>query len=235
MKKVLVVEDEETSFLTIDRALSSDYEILRVKTVEHSKAAMNNFQFDLFLLDIMLPDGDGFQIFHHLKTLPQHQDKPVLFLTARSGVDDKVLGLNLGADDYLTKPIDPKELKARIDNRIQKYSANSHSKALDFGPILLDQDRQLVQLRDQYGQEDLSLTPIEFKILSFLCKNVNQTFTREQVIHNVWGNAIHIQPRNVDTHITSIRKKLKQQGASIESVYGSGYRFNPNTLEKHSA
>lgn len=227
MMKIFVVEDEETSFRSIEHALSSRYQITRAKTVEESKRILQTENFDLLILDLILPDGDGYQVLAHIKGLNHLHDKPSMFLSAKDQIEDKVLGLKLGADDYLTKPIDPKELLARVDNKINRFQQMQRPILIEFGNMSLNPQTQMVSILEEGRVEDLSLTPIEFKILLQLTQHSNQVFSREDLIKKVWGGSIHIQPRNIDTHVNSIRKKLKQYGPTIESVYGSGYRFNP--------
>jgi DNA-binding response OmpR family regulator len=235
MKNIFVVEDEETSFRSIEHALSPQFNIIRAKTVQESRKILENIQPDLILLDLMLPDGDGFQVLGYIKGLAHLSDKPCMFLSSKGEVDNKVLGLKLGADDYLTKPIEPKELLARVENKISRYEKFKAPALLEFGNLSLNPETQMVSISKEGRIEDLSLTPIEFKILLQLTQNSNQVFSREDLIKKVWGNAIHIQPRNIDTHVNSIRKKLQDYGNSIESVYGSGYRFNPNIVQRNYA
>lgn len=235
MLKIFIVEDEETSFRTIQHALGSRYHITRAKNVSESRSILQHENFDIMILDLVLPDGDGYQVLSFIKSLPHLSEKPSMFLSAKDQVDDKILGLKLGADDYLTKPIDPKELLARVDNKIQRFQKLQKPILIEIGNLSLNPQTQMLSIVENGKMEDLSLTPIEFKILLQLTQNSNQVFSREDLIKKIWGDSIHIQPRNIDTHINSIRKKLKNYGPSIESVYGSGYRFNPVTANNKAA
>lgn len=232
---VFIVEDEETSYRAIEFALSSDFNLFRAKSVAESRQYLTYNEPDILLLDLILPDGDGYQVLTYAKSLTHLSDKPMMFLSSREEVENKVLSLNLGADDYLTKPIQPQELLARIRNKIHRFQELQKPSILEFGNLSVNPQTQMVSILDEGKLEDLSLTPIEFKILFQLTQNHNQVFSREDLIHKVWGNAIHIQPRNIDTHINSIRKKLKKYSGSIESVYGSGYRFNPDVTKVRAA
>lgn len=237
MYNILVVEDEDTSFEIIQRALLGEFNIKRASSVSEAiHYTKENVNYDLFLLDVVLPDGDGYQIISSIKEHPTLSHVPCIFLSSKTEVNHKVLGLQLGADDYIEKPFSPVELKARIMNKIMKNKANSGNRPIDFGNFNIDPISQKAEMRSDIGNmTEINLTPIEFKILLHLAQNTNEIFSRESLIKKVWGNTIHIQPRNVDTHITSIRKKLKGYGPCLESIYGSGYRFNPNYIKENAS
>jgi DNA-binding response OmpR family regulator len=150
----------------------------------------------------------------------------VIFLTAKNSVSDKVLGFSVGADDFISKPFDGLELKARVDSRLRKRDRErAESDILKLGDIEINKSTQKVQIFENGQATDIDLTPIEFKLLLFLCKEVNKVYSRDEILNSVWGESIHVYSRSVDTHISKLRKKLGSKSSYIESVHGSGYRF----------
>lgn len=152
---------------------------------------------------------------------------PVIFLTAKTLTSDKVMGFSLGADDFITKPFDALELKARIESQLRKRDQRiSLGHHLVFGDLEIDKNMQRAQIKSNGVASPVELTPIEFKILLFLCLTPNQAQTRDCILNAVWGETVHVFSRSVDTHISKLRKKLGVYADAIESVAGSGYRFH---------
>ncbi|MFK8138566.1 MAG: response regulator transcription factor [Bdellovibrionales bacterium] len=228
MQNLLVVEDDNISFKAIQHALESRYHLTNVTTVKDASEQLQLRKYDLILLDLILPDGNGYQIISYMKQYSLLKDIPTIILSSKISIENKVLGLNLGANDYMEKPFHPVELTARIENKINKNQSKALDKIIDLNQLKIDLVVQSVSLVSQNIENRINLTPIEFKILCYLAKHSHQVFSRDEIIEKIWGDSIHIQARNVDTHITSIRKKLIHLAGCIESVYGSGYRFNPD-------
>ncbi|BBN97617.1 response regulator transcription factor [Sporolactobacillus terrae] len=200
-----------------------------VEAVDGNEALMKleNQSFDLVVLDVMMPQMDGWQVCQWIR---EKRSVPILMLTALGTTKDKVQGLGLGADDYLTKPFDPEELIARVHALIRRASAVSLSQAghhvLDFPDLTIDSDGRQVCIYDQ----PIELTNKEFDLFSMLAENSGRVLSREQLIEKIWGYEFEGDTRVVDLHIKNIREKLKDAGLSyspIQTAWGVGYKFNP--------
>lgn len=231
MARVLVVEDERELADLIRRELAFAGHEVRVEGDGPSAVeAVNTWNPDLMLLDVMLPGFDGLEVTRRVRA--QHAT-PILMLTARSTELDKVLGLELGADDYLTKPFSMRELLARVHavlRRVELIRARSvaeqASTRLEFPGLTIDPDAHDVISEG----EPVSLTATEFNLLKLLASNPNRVFSREYLLEEVWGGDVAIFDRTVDSHIQRLRKKLggaNSPGDYIETVWGVGYRFSP--------
>ena len=226
MHNVLLVEDSSDAFNLVKRALGSSVHLEWAKSLGEASRTLQKKNFDLILLDVMLPDGDGYRLCSILQTDDQLKNVPVIFLTAKNSVSDKVLGFSVGADDFISKPFDGLELKARVDSRLRKRDRERmESDILKLGDIEINKSTQKVQVFESGQNTDIDLTPIEFKLLLFLCKELNKVYSRDEILNSVWGESIHVYSRSVDTHISKLRKKLGSKANYIESVHGSGYRF----------
>ena len=174
---------------------------------------------NLVLLDIMLPEEDGLTILHRIRNAPRTRRLPVILLTAKGTEYDKVLGLDGGADDYVTKPFGMMELLSRIRALLRR--TEKESGAYRCGILTVDTGRHTVRVRDQ----EVSLTQKEFEVLCLLLKNRGQVLSREQLIENVWGYAFTGESRTVDVHVRTLRQKLGEAGAYIETVRGYGSKI----------
>ena len=177
--------------------------------------------FDLLLLDIMLPEEDGLQVLKRLRSMPATKTLPVIMLTAKSTEYDKVLGLDEGADDYVAKPFGMMELLSRIRALLRRTETENGT--LRCGILEVDPGQHIVRVR---GQETV-LTQKEFEVLCLLLRNPGQVLSREQLIENVWGYAFTGESRTVDVHVRTLRQKLGEAGAYIETVRGYGYKISP--------
>lgn len=225
-KKLLVVEDAADYQLVIKSALKDDYELTFASSTEETYQVLRDDSFDLVLLDIVLPDGDGYQICSKLRGQDSTKNTPIIFVTSKETVPDKVMGFSLGGDDYVTKPFNPLELKARVAAKIRSHiSSQQLSDVIQRGDIELQVSSQRVYL--QKGQEKalIDLTSTEFKILLYMLNHVDHVLSRDQILENVWGGNLNVTERTIDTHVSKLRKKLDFCGHCIESVHGSGYRF----------
>ena len=226
MHNILLVEDSVDSFNLVKRALGTSVQLEWSKSLSEASRVLQKKIFDLILLDVMLPDGDGYRLCSILQTDDQLKNVPVIFLTAKNTVSDKVLGFSVGADDFMSKPFDGLELKARIESRLRKRDRfKIESDIVKLGDIEINKSTQKVQIYENGKAVNIDLTPIEFKLLLFLSKEVSKVYTRDEILNSVWGESIHVYSRSVDTHISKLRKKLGSKANSIESVHGSGYRF----------
>ncbi len=220
---ILVVDDEENIRNLVGAYLQA--EGYQVRTAEDGPGALQaarTFQPDVIVLDIMLPGMDGLEI---LQTLRRESNVYVIMLTARSEETDKVVGLSLGADDYLTKPFSPRELVARVKAALRRMESSSDtSHALTFSHIKIDADARQVLL----DGEPVDLTSTEFDLLLALAKHHGRVLNREQLIQQVWGYDFYGDDRVVDVHLGRVRKKIEPDPAHprfIVTVRGVGYRF----------
>jgi DNA-binding response OmpR family regulator len=177
---------------------------------------------DLVILDLMLPDADGFEVCKHLKSDDRYSRIPVIMLTAKGEESDKILGLELGADDYVTKPFSPKELVARVKAVLRRQKEKQDSKKLEVTNILtIDKDTYEVFV----SGKKVNLTPTEFRILDLLASKMSWVFSREKILDYLWGNEKIVLDRTIDVHIKHLRDKLGKAGTLIKNVRGIGYKL----------
>jgi two-component system phosphate regulon response regulator PhoB len=223
-ESLLLVEDEESILELLDYNLSKEgYSVTQVTTGEAALESARSDLPDLIVLDLMLPGLDGFDVCRLLKGEPATKHIPIVMLTAKGEEADIVTGLELGADDYITKPFSPKVLVARIRavlRRTPKAEADDES-AVRIHDILIHPGRHEVLI----AGEPAKLTSTEFRILHFLAGRPGWVFTREQIIESIHGSGHHVTDRSIDVQIMSLRKKMGGSGRHIETVRGVGYRF----------
>jgi two-component system phosphate regulon response regulator PhoB len=229
-KNILVVEDErairEMVVFTLKRAGFAVREAEDATTARH---AMADRRPDLILLDWMLPDLSGLELARSLRREDATRELPIMMLTARAAEDDKVLGLESGADDYLTKPFSARELVARIQALLRR-AAGAEGDSLAVGKLKLDPASHRVSSEDG----EVTLGPTEYRLLKFFMSQPERVFSRAQVLDRVWGGNVYIEERTVDVHIRRLRKALAPHACDnyIQTVRGSGYRFSPQGGER---
>jgi two-component system alkaline phosphatase synthesis response regulator PhoP len=223
--KVLLVEDEEGLILTLtDRLRSEGFDVASAKDGETGLALALSESFDLIILDVMLPKKNGFDVCRDLRQ--KNIETPVLMLTAKGETIDKVLGLKLGADDYLTKPFEVMELLARVEallRRAPKTQASAPD-AFRFGAVSVDFKRAEVRREN----EPVELSAMEFKLLQFLIENRGAVHSRDKLLDEVWGYDAMPSTRTVDVHVAWLRQKLEENPKYpqfIQTVHGFGYKF----------
>ena len=221
--EVLVVEDSLDSQELVKLLLKEVCNLTIVGSIEGALKAVQNKKFDLFLMDVMLEDGDGFTLTKKLREIPASETTSVIFMTSKGALQDKALGFELGAEDYIVKPFEPAEFQMRIESRLKKIKSQNSSQQLVRGNLRLEVPLQKAYLNGD--KSALDLTPIQFKILFSLISREPEILSRDQLTQIVWGDNVQVG-RSLDTHITALRKKLGSTGASIQSVYGQGYRFS---------
>ncbi|WP_102399452.1 response regulator transcription factor [Haloimpatiens massiliensis] len=219
--KILIVDDDENICEVIKMYLeNSGYNTTCVHNGKAAEEKFIEYKPDLVLLDIMLPSIDGIDV---LKWIRKDSSIPVIMLTAKGETFDKVLGLELGADDYIVKPFEPKEMLARVKAVLRRYnSENINKEVLNFDELMVDINSYKVI----YKEEEIKMPPKEFELLYYLASNKNRVFTREQLLCEVWGYDYPGDSRTVDVHVKRLREKL--EGGSnwkIETVWGVGYKF----------
>lgn len=228
MKKILIVDDEKDIVKMLDYNLKKEgYKTVSAHDGEEALRAANKEIPDLIILDLMLPGIDGLEVCKSLKKEPKTSAIPIIMLTAKSQELDKIIGLELGADDYVTKPFSPRELVARIKAVLRRiHERGKLPEVLKLGALTIDFSKIQVFLKDK----NVALTAKEFELLKTLIKAKDKVLSREVLLDNIWGfsHAIDIQTRTVDVHIRTLRKKLKQEAKRIITVKNYGYRFEIN-------
>ncbi len=230
-ESILIVEDEEDIRELISyNLLKEGYQVAGVATGEEALQAVEKKPPDLILLDIMLPRLDGLSVCRNLKSNPRFAAIPIIMLTAKGEETDIVTGLNLGADDYITKPFSPKVLLARVRTDLRRTEAE-HALAAE---AETDEEEELVRgpLHIHYGRHEvlvegrkINLTATEFRLLWFLAQRPGWVFTRQQILDGLHGDECAVTERAVDVQIVGLRRKLGPAGNQIETVRGVGYRF----------
>ncbi|MCL4507715.1 MAG: response regulator transcription factor [Chloroflexi bacterium] len=224
--KILIVDDEPSITATVRAYLEKEgFTVFSVIDGPAALKAARTLKPDLIVLDVMLPGMDGFEV---LQQLRRESDVYVLMLTARSGETDKIVGLSVGADDYLTKPFSPRELVARIKAVLRRNRAGGEA-ALAFRRLRID----IAARRVWKDDAELDLTSIEFDMLAALARHYGRVLGRDQLIEQVWGNDYYGDERVVDVHLGRLRRKIEDDPANpalIATVRGAGYRFEDEPL-----
>ena len=229
---LLVVEDEEAIREMIRFSFSSSE--FTIHEAENNQAAMHQLEvhpIDVLLLDWMLPGGDGIQFIQWIKKQDSYSNIPIILLTAKVDEASKVKALSTGADDYVTKPFSPAELKARIDAILRRGVITSPSGTIRHGPITINKSQHSFEV----SGKPITLTPTEFKLLYVFMTHPNKTLTREHLLNMVWRDQHDITDRSVDVHMRRLRNKLKETSCEkmIKTIRHSGYQFDPDmTPEK---
>ncbi|ELR65294.1 Phosphate regulon transcriptional regulatory protein PhoB (SphR) [Photobacterium marinum] len=228
VKRILVVEDEAPIREMLCFVLEQKgYEAIEAEDFDSALEKICEPYPELILLDWMLPGGSGINLMKHLKRDEMTRKIPVVMLTARGEEEDKVRGLEAGADDYITKPFSPKELMARLKAVMRRVSPTSLEDVIDVQGLKLDPVSHRVTSND----EPLDMGPTEFKMLHFFMTHQERVYSREQLLNNVWGTNVYVEDRTVDVHIRRLRKALEAGGHDklVQTVRGAGYRFSTRT------
>jgi DNA-binding response OmpR family regulator len=222
-RRILIVDDEPDILKVLKLRLEKHgYEIATASTGQAGLTSCQTSPPDLVILDLMLPDMDGYDVCKKLKSDAKTGRIPVMMLTARSESTDEVLGLELGADDYVTKPFEFSVLHSRIKNLLKRAFADETAKVtLRSGKLSIDPD----SFKAFFDGREVGLTTTEFRILYFLMRNPGRLFSRNDVMKGAWKEPVEIGDRAVDVHINGIRSKIKAASDYIETVRGEGYRF----------
>jgi two-component system phosphate regulon response regulator PhoB len=224
-KKILVVDDEPDVTELVSYRLRKegyDVEVINNPLLIMGKAA--EFRPDLFILDIMMPELDGIKICRMIRADKNLADSPVIFLTARGSSDDRIKGLESGADDYIAKPFDVKELVLRVALLLKRAQSGKQpdGQKLSVGAVALDPERHVVTVHG----EPVDLTATEFKLLHLLMERKGRVQSRDMLLVNVWNYETDTETRTIDTHVRRLREKLGDQASVLETVRGVGYRIN---------
>jgi DNA-binding response OmpR family regulator len=224
MTRILVVEDEPTIALGLQDDLQAEgYDVEVVSDGNTAASRASESVFDLILLDVMLPGKDGFAVCRDLRAAGSRT--PIILLTARGQEQDKITGLGLGADDYVTKPFSPRELVARIQALLRRAARPPLGKLVQFADVQIDFSRHEVRRSGRV----VDLTPAEFKLLRVLVENRGEVLSLDRLLEEGWGKDVFLTDRVIYTHINNLRAKIEQDPRNprhIVSVRGSGYRFD---------
>lgn len=226
-KKILVVDDEFAIRDMLRLALEiSDFECIEAENILDAYRLIVDERPDVVLLDWMLPGGSGLELLRRLKRSDTTASIPVMMLTAKTAEDNVIQGLDVGADDYMTKPFAPRELIARIKALLRRAKGGDLAEQLQVGDLRLDTDSHRVFIADQ----TLDMGPTEFNLLKFFMSHPERAYTRGQLLDHVWGANVYVEERTVDVHIRRLRKALQSPTGDysvlIQTVRGTGYRFS---------
>jgi two-component system alkaline phosphatase synthesis response regulator PhoP len=223
-KTILIIDDEQDIIDLLQFNLQAEgYQILSALEGETAIELAQKKQPDLIILDIMLPGKDGYEVIRELRQDIKTRRIPVIFLTAKDSEIDEVIGLELGADDYIVKPIGLRKLVARVKMVLRKTSTlvQEQNKKISHGNLLIDAESYSVKV----NRKPVDFTKKEFEILSYLAQRPGRVVTRETLLNEVWGEDVIVIDRTIDVHIRKIREKLEDFASYIETIKGVGYRF----------
>jgi two-component system phosphate regulon response regulator PhoB len=231
MNPILIVEDEKDIVDLLEYHLKqSGFSVISDFDGSSTLEQARKRRPELIILDLMLPALDGKDICRALKANPLTRGIPVLMLTAKAGELDRIVGLELGAEDYVTKPFSPRELVLRVKAILRRKEAPQESeKLIEIGDLLIDVEKHRVSVK----KKPIQLTHTEFKLLFELASKRGRVYTRENLLDKVWGYTYEGYARTVDTHIRRVREKLKAMGEYIETIRGVGYRFREEAEHKN--
>lgn len=216
---ILIVEDEEKiREIVRTYAVKEQYKVFEASNGKEAYALLDERDYQMMILDVMLPETDGWTI---LRKIRKELNVPVIMLTARGEEDDKLLGFDLGADDYVTKPFSAKELMARIKTVLKRNHTVTVGETIEIGAMTINTSFHQIQVNDK----EVDLTPLEYKLLMYFVDNRNLALNRDQILNGVWGYDYFGDERTVDTHVKRLRKKIGPEGERIKTVRGVGYRM----------
>ena len=222
---ILVLEAEPDIRKTLEYNLSREgYKVISAASIEQAKTFIKSDTFSLFLLDLMLPDGSGLDLCKKLKGNSETESVPIIILTAKDDEIDKIVGLELGADDYVTKPFSVRELILRIKSVLKRGTLKKDIVEIErqFGGLKINPDSHEVFI----DSEEIPLTALEFRLLKELVDKRGRVQSRDQLLTEVWGYSAEVTTRTVDTHIKRLREKLGSMGKYIQTIRGVGYKFS---------
>lgn len=224
MKQLIaIVEDEPDILKLVAHSLEkAGYEVQSCSTGEQLLSAIKSKTPDLFILDLMLPDWDGFDLCREIRGKKEMKHTPIIMLTARTQESDRILGLELGADDYVTKPFFPRELVARVRARLRRIPEKKKKiPSITIGVMRINLEQHLVDVEN----EEIQLTSSEYRILELLTQKPGNVYGRDEMLEYLWGEEKVVIGRTIDVHINHLRKKLKSAGTYIKNIRGFGYKI----------
>lgn len=229
-QKILIVDDEPAIREMVAVALElADFDVLEAESAQQGHEIVVDQRPDLVLLDWMLPSVSGIELARRLKRDDLTAEVPIIMLTAKSEEDNKIQGLDVGADDYVTKPFSTRELISRIRAVLRRSASIAAEKAIDVDGLCLDP----VSHRITANQEPVDMGPTEYRLLEFFMSHQERAYSRTQLLDQVWGANVYVEDRTIDVHIRRLRKALEPHGFDrfIQTVRGTGYRFSTKTAK----
>lgn len=224
--RILIIEDQPDIRKTIDYNLSREsFEVFQAASIAEGEQAIQQHKPDLVILDLMLPDGSGLTLCRDIKSDPATKNTLVILLTAKADELDRVIGFELGADDYVTKPFSVRELILRVKAILKRRASEERQPAdpsYTFGALTLNLEAHQVFINDL----EVGFTALEFRLLKHLIDRKGRVQSRDQLLEEVWGYSAEVTTRTVDTHIKRLREKLGSAGEYIQTIRGVGYRFS---------
>ena len=231
VKRILVIEDAADFQMIFKKTFEGDGYSLDVAGEGQTALDLligQGRRYDLILLDLSLPDMDGMDLFAQISELEATRTVPVMVVSGKQELQSKLSAFTIGAEDYVTKPFDPVELKARVEARLRKRSSQETSQQyFKRGPFNIDLTSQRVRANSGGKEIEIALTPKEYSLLLQLLKVEDKVLTRTELLSAVWGGQVNVHDRTVDVHVSSLRRKLGELGASLQAVPGKGYRYSP--------
>lgn len=225
MATILIVDDEpdirEFIRFTLEEA---GFQVLEAGHADEARKLLTNDKPDLLLLDWMLPGRSGLELAQQLKQNPKTRHVPVIMVSARGEEEDRVKGLNTGADDYISKPFSPRELVARVNAVLRRTKADEVADDVEIAGLRIDN----LSHRISAGGQAIEIAPTEYRLLHFFMTHADRAFSRSQLLDQVWGDQVYVEERTVDVHVRRLRKALEETGHDrlLQTVRGVGYRFS---------
>ena len=223
-QRILLIEDEPDIRKTLEYNISREgFDVVSASSLSDGKKQLDSSSFSLILLDLMLPDGSGLDLCREIKSDKEKLSTPIIILTAKDDEVDKVVGFELGADDYVTKPFSVRELILRIKAVLKRGERKQENLEVQrqFGELIIDVDSHEVFVNNEL----VTLTALEFKLLRQLVDRRGRVQSRDQLLSDIWGYSADVTTRTVDTHIKRLREKLGSMGKYVQTIRGVGYKF----------
>lgn len=227
---LLIIDDDSDIHLLLKRTLEVNFNLSFALDLATAREYVSRERPDIIVLDEGLPDGSGSEFCHYLKNILSMKDVPIIMLTSKKDLQDKLSAFSSGADDYVVKPFEPLELAARIQARFRVGHENQDSYHLD--DLLFNLSTQKLSIETGDGAVEIDLTPLEFKILYHLSKVVGSVHPRDELLHSVWGEKVNVVSRTVDQHISKVRKKISPSSFTVRSSHGKGYFLVKKNFKK---
>ncbi|HVJ63774.1 MAG TPA: response regulator transcription factor [Bdellovibrionota bacterium] len=225
MQRLLLVEDSRDTIKIVESLFSSKYVLRVAMSIAEARRHLAEERFDLLLVDLMLPDGSGFELVSEVLGGDTEGVPSVFLLTGRSEDHDKLHAFQLGAEDYITKPFSPTELRARVDGRMRRLLGGQGG-GLKRGQLRLDTaTHRVIVASEQGGESSVDVTMLEFKLLHYFMRHEDQVLSRQQIMTAVWGANVHVLDRTIDSQVSRLRKKISAADHNIHTVTGAGYAF----------
>lgn len=226
--KILLVDDETDIIDFLKYSLENDdFEVLVATNGDEALKKISSKP-DLVILDVMMPGMDGFEVCENIRKTAEFKNTPVIFLTAMTSESSEIKGLELGADDFIQKPISPKKLLARVHSNLRRAglisTGENEVSNIDLGPIIIDKENFTVSVNG----EEIFFPKKEFSLLAYLASKPGKVFKRQQILDDLWGEDVYVVDRTIDVHVRKIREKLGEFSTMLETIKGVGYRFKAN-------